>query len=407
MNIGIVITSTQSSGGIYQYTHSVLKAVAKRQDHDVILVVLAPNIVPPPGDILGTKVDMISLNVNLQLKAHEIAAHLSGDGMDIERPGFNRRIRDYLSAQGIDLLIYPSPSSLSFECGIPYISAVHDLQHRLQPQFPEVSAMGEWQRREYLFRNTIRHAEAILVDSEVGKEDVLTYYGGLTSSERIYPLPFVPPTGFEKQQLTSEEREIIKTKYDLPERFFFYPAQFWLHKNHGRLVHAIQQLRVQYHVEAPLILTGSKTGPEWEGRELVFQNAMLLAEQLGVSDLVRYLGYAPDEDMKVLYSMATALTMPTFFGPTNIPVLEAWALNCPVLCSDIRGIREQVGSAGILVDPRDVASITAGLLRLWQDDGLRKALIMEGQRKIAAYSFDDFTRQLDNVIDLVRLRIRK
>ena len=34
--------------------------------------------------------------------------------------------------------------------------------------------------------------------------------------------------------------------------------------------------------------------------------------------------------------------MPTFFGPTNIPVLEAWALGCPVLTSDIRGIREQV-----------------------------------------------------------------
>jgi glycosyltransferase involved in cell wall biosynthesis len=407
MKIGIAITSTQSSGGIYQYTHSVLKAVDKRQDHDDILAVLAPNTVPPPGDILGRKVDMISLNVNLQLKAHEIAAHLSGDGMDIQTQGFNQRVSDYLSAHGIDLMIFPSSSSLSFECSIPYITAVHDLQHRLQPQFPEVSAMGEWHRREYLFRNTIRHAEAILVDSEVGKEDVLTYYGGLTSPERIYPLPFVPPTGFEKQQITSEEREIIKTKYDLPERFFFYPAQFWLHKNHERLIHAVQQLRVQHHMEAPLILTGSKTGPEWEGRELVFHNAMLLAEQLGVSDIVRYLGYVPDEDMKVLYSLATALAMPTFFGPTNIPVLEAWALNCPVLCSDIRGIRDQVGSAGILVDPRDVSSITAGLLRLWQDADLRKILIVEGQKKIAAYSYDEFSRQVGKIIDTVRMQIGK
>ena len=42
-------------------------------------------------------------------------------------------------------MFYSFPNSLSFETGIPYVMAIHDLQHRLQPEFPEVSANGEWE----------------------------------------------------------------------------------------------------------------------------------------------------------------------------------------------------------------------------------------------------------------------
>ena len=71
--------------------------------------------------------------------------------------------------------------------------AIHDLQHRIHPEFPEVSANGEWEAREHLFASGVRHAEAILVDSEVGREDVLEFYGHLTSPDRVRILPFVLP----------------------------------------------------------------------------------------------------------------------------------------------------------------------------------------------------------------------
>ena len=78
---------------------------------------------------------------------------------------------------------------------------------------------------------------------------------------------------------------------------------------------------------------------------------------MGLEGELRYLGYVPDEDMSGLYAGAVALVMPTFFGPTNIPVVEAWTFGCPVLTSDIRRIREQAGNAAVLVDPRSVEAI--------------------------------------------------
>src|SRR5262249_11720872 len=63
------------------------------------------------------------------------------------------RLSEQLRTASVDLLLYPFPNSVAFETRVPYVMAVHDIQHRFQPEFPEVSAYGEWERREYIFRN--------------------------------------------------------------------------------------------------------------------------------------------------------------------------------------------------------------------------------------------------------------
>ena len=51
---------------------------------------------------------------------------------------------------------------------------------------------------------------------------------------------------------------------------------------------------------------------------------------------------------QLLYTEALALVMPTYFGPTNLPPLEAFQTGTPVLYSDLPGMREQVGDAAIM-----------------------------------------------------------
>ncbi|HEX8145319.1 MAG TPA: glycosyltransferase family 1 protein [Pyrinomonadaceae bacterium] len=296
---------------------------------------------------------------------------------------------------GAELMLYPSASPLCFETQLPFVVAIHDLQHRLQPEFPEISADGEWQRREYLFRNAARHATLILTDSEVGREDILNIYGeyGIEPS-RVKVLPFLPAP-----YLGAATAEIGPTQvhaaYRLPERYFFYPAQFWPHKNHARIVRALKLIKEAHGVEVSVVFCGSRTEPI---RERTFREVMSLAHELQIERQVRYLGYVPDADMAGLYMAAVALVMPTFFGPTNIPVLEAWALNCPVLTSDLRGIREQAGDAAVLVDPRSVEAIADALHRLWMDETLRCELIHRGQQRLASYSDADYSSRLREII---------
>jgi hypothetical protein len=141
------------------------------------------------------------------------------------RPELNRWFRRC----GIDLMLYPIPNRLSFEAGIPFVMAIHDLQHRLQPEFPEVSDNNEWEWREYCFRNAARSATLVLADSEVGKEDILRFYGayGITA-DRVKVLPFLP-AHYLTVEVAAGDCQRVRASYGLPERYLFYPAQFWPH----------------------------------------------------------------------------------------------------------------------------------------------------------------------------------
>jgi glycosyltransferase involved in cell wall biosynthesis len=107
-----------------------------------------------------------------------------------------------------------------------------------------------------------------------------------------------------------------------------------------------------------------------------------------------------------LYAEAAALAMPTFFGPTNIPILEAFAMGCPVVTSDIRGIREQTDGAAILVDPRSPESIADGLQRMLTSSEERNALICRGREVLARYTPEDYRRVLRGALEDTKGRLR-
>ena len=403
--IGIVVAATEKSGGIYQYTKAILETLYASRTGEEFVIFTRPERQSEYKDfnVPGWRIEPINPELT---GINNIRDHLCGDGLCLERAGVNQKAKQFFRKHQIDLMIYPSPVNFSFEWGIPYIMAVHDLQHRLQPEFPEVSAGNIWQSREYLFRNGVKFANSILTDSEIGKEDVLTYYGEHISRQQVHVLPFLPFHRPAENKIKHAQKKCVLDKYLLPDDFIFYPAQFWLHKNHCRLIHALQLVRANHKVDIPLVLVGTNSGgAKEEARDLIFKNAMDLADQLNVKELVHYIGYVPDEDMQVLYTLAKALVMPTFFGPTNIPVLEAWAFGCPVMSSDIRGVREQIGDAGLLVKPDSASDIADGILKLWLDINLQKSLINSGYKRISVYSPVEFSSRLNRIIDQAAMQL--
>lgn len=300
----------------------------------------------------------------------------------------------------IGLVFYPAPTAISFEVDIPYVITVHDIEHRLDPEFAEVTGHGEWERREYLYRNCGRHATMVLFNSDVEREQFLFFYGpyGVTA-DRLKVLPLVPAPYLV--QPSADHQRQIAVKYGVPERYLIYPGQLWPHKNHARIIQALERLKLTRGLEIPVVFCGSHSG---EVRERHFRLVMRMAEDCGVATQIRYLGYVPDEDMSALYAGATALVMPTLFGPTATPPREAWAYGCPVLVSDIPGTKEQLGEAAILVDPRSVEAIAGGISQLWTNEELRKRLSRAGHERLGHYTLDDFRRRLGDLLDEAKER---
>ena len=218
-------------------------------------------------------------------------------------------------------------------------------------------------------------ATLILVDSEVGREDMIRIYGpDGVAPDAVFVLPFLP-ADYLGAPVSGAMRARVRAKYRLPERYLFYPAQFAPSKNHRRIVEALALLSDE-GVRIDLVLVGTHSGAL---REATFADVMRTASDVGVGDRVHYLGYVDDAEMPALFAEAVGMVMPTFFGPTNIPVLEAWSRDCPVITSDIRGIREHVGDAAVLVDPESVDSIAEGIRRLVLDPALGDELARRGQ----------------------------
>jgi glycosyltransferase involved in cell wall biosynthesis len=130
-----------------------------------------------------------------------------------------------------------------------------------------------------------------------------------------------------------------------------------------------------------------------------YQRVVQVTSELGLKDRVTFLGYVPDTVVPLLYRLARALIYPTFFGPTNIPPLEAFSFDCPVACSGIYAILEQVGDAALLFDPGSVDQIADAVLRLWQDDELCASLVEKGRRRATVWTHEKRAVEFREIIE--------
>lgn len=418
MRIGVIASVDAAGGGVSQYSTTFIQALAELGLPDELILFypeggkLAAELRSLPLEIIEVPPDRTA-SASLRRAAWRHLPHswrrLVCRLVYRERPEEHMhetgRQKDDLLVDAawarwfrrldLDLMLYPQPDKRSFQLGIPYVAAVHDLEHRLHPEFPEVSEGGLWEAREYLFSNCIRNAELVLTDSEVGRRQVIECYGGPgVTADKIRPLPFLPAS-YLRADLSADERQRVRALYNLPESYLFYPAQFWLHKNHQRLVEALATLSVE-GLRPHLVLAGSHTH---RMREATFQAVIRTAKRLNVLDQIMYLGYVPDEDMSGLYGGAACLVMPSLFGPTNIPVVEAFGLGCPVVTSDTPGMREQSGDAAVYVDPLSVDSIAAGIRRILREPGLSQELVRRGRVRAASYTRADYMARLLQVLN--------
>ena len=286
---------------------------------------------------------------------------------------------EMIRKEGIDLLIFTEQSMYIPNLPVKIITPVHDLMHRYEPDFPEVKEV--YQRRELLFQCQAKYADYILTDSKLGrKQFVESYLRKAKKRPHIVSLPYVVPN-----HIIEAKEELIQ----VPIKYVFYPAQFWKHKNHINLVKAIHILKDRIE-DIHLVLVGSEKNSCNDIRKYILDKRL--------EDHITILGFVNDGNMIYLYRHATAMIMPSYFGPTNIPPLEAMALGCPVAISNKYAMPEQVGQAGLLFNPDSPEEIAECIRRIWIDGELRERMIAEGYRRVQRWTEQDFKNRISKVV---------
>src|SRR5277367_2511915 len=167
MRIGVMSTTGPWVGGAFQYESLLLETLGRlhgagRHEFEYLFQFNAAGI----GWLDSGQLRLKGLPVRLLNKVDDMQplpdalAAPPGPGETTSTTALDR----------VDWLFLTFPSDYGFLSKRPFVMPIHDLQHRLQPMFPEVSAGGEFQRREFLFANACRAATLIVVESDIGKE---------------------------------------------------------------------------------------------------------------------------------------------------------------------------------------------------------------------------------------------
>lgn len=267
-----------------------------------------------------------------------------------------------LKANRVDVVLFP----IQFQKAVndfPFITMNWDAGHKTTFAFPELTQ--NFKERELWYRDTIQEALAVFVESEASKLEFSRYYN--LPPHKIEVIPLFAGGVIDLNVGGEKQNEILSQLLLVKQKYFYYPAQFWAHKNHYNLVLAFKEvLKTNNGEELKLVFSGSDMG----NKDYILQ----VIKKLGLEKNVVVLGFISNEEVYTLYKNAIALVMPTFLGPTNMPLLEARALGTPIICSDLAGHREQCETGAIYAEPSDPKQWTESMIKL-MDTGVRDQII--------------------------------
>lgn len=392
MNIAVILGEEIQVGGGFQYALSTMLVLNRHRSEKynfIFFTTSAANLVVLED--YGIQAHHLRLSgfdkLISQVKSHPTVSRV----LTKLRLPTQTRFDRILARHGIDLVYPVSPSTMPLLTErFNYLFMLMDLCHRDFMEFPEVRRAREFEIRENLCRKALPKAVSVITESELGRANAIRRYG--LDAERVVVLPMLPSEAVIVSPATYESGYFdVKRKYGIDGDYVYYPAQFWPHKNHLYILDGLKVLREKYGKRIHAVFSGSDKGN--------LQYVLTSAKKMGLEKDVHYIGFVAGAELPYLYRQALALVMPTYFGPTNIPPLEAFYLECPVLYSDLPGLRDQVAGAALLVDLTNPASMAENIMRIIAEPDEMKILVANGRKKVESWQEEDYWLVLKRIFD--------
>lgn len=272
--------------------------------------------------------------------------------------------------ENVDLVYFLSPNVYSrYLSSTLYFITIWDHCSRLYPELPEVRADYRFELIERTLATIVQKSSGIFVDSDFTKKNIAKFYG--ISEKKISCIGINPSPDLNLDKIDFRQN-LSKQNY------IIYPAQFWSHKNHAYIVYAIKILLDKYGIELYVKFTGFDKGNE--------KNIKKLVNKLKLNKLISFNGYVESEQLKDLYSNAIALVMPTYYGPMNIPILDAIKIRLPVFYSSIYKDDIEFKSSEItFIDLTNYYDLTDQLNKLIKEPDSFYNMTLEAEKKLSSY----------------------
>ena len=285
------------------------------------------------------------------------------------RCGYNFLARDYES----DIFIFFANHVPDFPIKGKVVTCIHDIiPLRVVPG-------GLVNSYKKSFEDVLRKSTKILTDSEFSKWDIIDYFH--VDENRID----VIYCGVNAEQFRQPfDRERIRAKYNLPEKYILYFGTCGPRKNVESVIRAYARLPEIVRREYALVITN----PSDAVKTCAVENDIT----------PHYISNVSSEDKAAVYQLASVLVWPSLYEGFGLPIIEAQAAGTPVVCSNVTSLPEVAGDAAVLVEPMDTEAMAAGIERCLYDVSFREDLIIRGRENVKRFSWDDAAKKLHNII---------
>lgn len=257
------------------------------------------------------------------------------------------------------------------------VAVVHDLAFHI---YPEQFTYKDWMLQHVFTAYVARKADKIIAVSQATAGDIEKYYG---RTENVH----VVHHGLDHAFFTSQESASADTSEVVPARpYLLYVGQIQPRKNLIRLIQAFEILH-EKEKDLKLVIAGSHgwlNGPIYR-----------YINQSPVRENIIQAGRVGDDELRSLYSHAEVFVLPSLYEGFGMPILEAMACGCPVVTSNVSSMPEIAGNAAVLMDPKSVESIAAGIQEARKK---RRELIELGLERVKEISWEKTVWQTSTLL---------
>lgn len=275
-------------------------------------------------------------------------------------------------------MIFPYPVDTKWQqtaCWIP------DFQDKRLPGFFK---REELEAREQQHRDYFENYRHLVFSSKAALSDFEEFYPEAVVKKHVVRFAVFEPAP------QCVDFESILRKYELPERFFYCPNQFWIHKNHDVVIRAVSHLKEQ-GFKATVVFSGKEHDHRAPDHTANLKTRVAAA---GLESEVRFLGFIPRDDQMVIFRRAIAIIQPSLFEGWSTVIEDAKSVSQYVLASRIAANVEQATRNVDFFDPHDAIELAALI---------RKYAEREPAREQIDYSVHqlDFARSFMSVVKAV------
>lgn len=256
----------------------------------------------------------------------------------------------FIKEKKINFLHVPYQYLPQTNTSVKILTTLHDVQ---ELHFPAFFNAANRAYRASMYLNCVLKSHKILVSYKHVAQDLLNFFDADPQKIQVCLLN-MKDLWFNKFNQEFKEK-VPSNPYDVP--YILYPANFWKHKNHKRLIKAFSIFKKTSNSEIKLVLTGNSENEE--GRE-----AMMLTEEIGIKESVIFAGILDENQLYATYKNALGVVVPTLYEAGSFPLMESLIMEIPVICSNVTSLPETIGDDQFVFDPFNIDDIADKIAQL-------------------------------------------